>query len=129
METETTGIGDGTLDVLRHGFEFFGEKITCAYFKPAHGMNPDILAKYGENRLVATRHVRFIEDGDQSVEREALRGSCRLCTYTARRAFLLDNPRGHSRRAPASMTMRPGPRGKALPGGGRLRKHDDEARA
>ena len=36
----------GSLDVLRHGFKFFGKKIECAYFKPAHGMNPDILAKY-----------------------------------------------------------------------------------
>jgi type I restriction enzyme, R subunit len=58
----------GTLDVLRHGFKFFGKKIDCAYFKPAHGMNPDILAKYAKNRLVVTRQVRFIEDGDQSVD-------------------------------------------------------------
>jgi type I restriction enzyme R subunit len=58
----------GSLDVLRHGFKFFGKKIDCAYFKPAHGMNPDILAKYAENRLVVTRQVRFIEDGDQSVD-------------------------------------------------------------
>ncbi|MEI9941983.1 MAG: type I restriction endonuclease [Pseudomonadota bacterium] len=58
----------GTLDVLRHGFKFFGKKIECAYFKPAHGMNPDILAKYAKNRLVVTRQVRFIEDGDQSVD-------------------------------------------------------------
>jgi type I restriction enzyme R subunit len=58
----------GALDVLRHGFKFFGKKIDCAYFKPAHGMNPDILAKYAKNRLVVTRQVRFIEDGDQSVD-------------------------------------------------------------
>ena len=42
----------GSLDVLRHGFKFFGKKIECAYFKPAHGMNPEILAKYAKNRLV-----------------------------------------------------------------------------
>jgi type I restriction enzyme R subunit len=58
----------GSIDVLRHGFKFFGKKIECAYFKPAHGMNPDILAKYAKNRLVLTRQVRFIEDGDQSVD-------------------------------------------------------------
>jgi type I restriction enzyme R subunit len=58
----------GLLDVLRRGFKFFGKKITCAYFKPAHGMNPDDLAKYALNRLVVTRQVRFIEDGDQSVD-------------------------------------------------------------
>jgi type I restriction enzyme R subunit len=58
----------GTLDVLRRGFKFFGKKIECAYFRPAHGMNPDILAKYAKNRLVAARQVRFVEDGDQSVD-------------------------------------------------------------
>jgi len=45
----------GALDLIRHGFKFFGKKIDCAYFKPAHGMNPDVLAKYAENRLVVTR--------------------------------------------------------------------------
>jgi type I restriction enzyme, R subunit len=58
----------GALDVLRHGFKFFGKKIDCAHFKPAHGMNPDILAKYAQNRLVLTRQVRFVVDGDQSVD-------------------------------------------------------------
>jgi type I restriction enzyme R subunit len=57
-----------TPDVLRHGFKFFGKKIDCAYFKPAHGMNPDILAKYAENRLVVTRQVKFIVDYDASVD-------------------------------------------------------------
>jgi type I restriction enzyme, R subunit len=38
----------GSLDVLRHGFKFFGKKLECAYFKPAHGMNPDILARYAQ---------------------------------------------------------------------------------
>lgn len=58
----------GTLDVLRHGFKFYGKKIECAYFKPAHGLNPDILARYQQNRLVVTRQVRFVPDGDESVD-------------------------------------------------------------
>jgi type I restriction enzyme R subunit len=58
----------GTIDVLRHGFKFFGKKVECAYFKPAHGMNPDIVAKYAKNRLVVMRQVRFIEGGDESVD-------------------------------------------------------------
>jgi type I restriction enzyme, R subunit len=52
----------GSLDVLRRGFKFYGKQIDCAYFKPAHGLNPDILAKYEENRTVVTRQVRFIVD-------------------------------------------------------------------
>jgi type I restriction enzyme R subunit len=52
----------GALEVLRHGFKFFGKRVVCAYFRPAHGLNPDILAKYATNRLVLTRQVRFCED-------------------------------------------------------------------
>jgi type I restriction enzyme, R subunit len=58
----------GTIDVLRHGFKFFGKKIDLAYFKPAHGLNPEIVAKYGKNRLVLTRQVKFIPDRDDSVD-------------------------------------------------------------
>ena len=58
----------GTLDVLRHGFKLLGKKIEAAYFQPAHGLNPDILAKYQNNRLVLTRQVRFIPDQDESVD-------------------------------------------------------------
>src|SRR5262245_7251651 len=54
----------GTLDVLRRGFKFFGKQIDCAYFRPAHGLNPDILTKYAANRLVATRQVHFAPAGD-----------------------------------------------------------------
>lgn len=57
----------GTRDVLRHGFKFYGKRIACAYFRPAHGRNPEIIAKYGQNRLVVTRqiHVAPTEDRDE----------------------------------------------------------------
>ena len=62
----------GTLDVLRHGFKFYGKRIDCAYFRPAHGLNPEILAQYGQNRLVVTRQVHFAKaedrDEDQSID-------------------------------------------------------------
>ena len=59
----------GTLDVLRHGFKFFGKKIDCAYFRPAHGLNPDILTKYAENRLVVTRQVHFAPSEDRDEDK------------------------------------------------------------
>jgi type I restriction enzyme R subunit len=58
----------GTIDVLRHGFKLLGKKIDTAYFHPAHGLNPDILAKYQKNRTVLTRQVKFIPDQDDSVD-------------------------------------------------------------
>jgi len=47
----------GTLHVLRHGFKFYGKTFRSAYFKPAHGLNDEVLALYGQNRLTVTRQV------------------------------------------------------------------------
>ncbi|MDI3285045.1 type I restriction endonuclease [Polyangium sp. 15x6] len=58
----------GSLDVLRHGFKFFGKKLDCAYFRPAHGLNPDVLAKYARNLLTVTRQVKFRPDSDDSFD-------------------------------------------------------------
>jgi type I restriction enzyme R subunit len=58
----------GTLDVLRHGFKFFGKKIEVATFKPAHGLNPDILTRYAANRLTVTRQVKFAVAEEKSID-------------------------------------------------------------
>jgi type I restriction enzyme R subunit len=58
----------GTLDVLRHGFKFFGKKIEVATFKPAHGLNPEILTRYGMNILTVTRQVKFAVGEDKSID-------------------------------------------------------------
>lgn len=47
----------GTLHVLRHGFKFYGKTFRMAYFKPAHGLNADVLALYAKNRLTVTRQA------------------------------------------------------------------------
>jgi type I restriction enzyme, R subunit len=47
----------GTLHVLRHGFKFYGKTFRLAHFKPAHGLNFDVLALYGKNWLTVTRQV------------------------------------------------------------------------
>lgn len=47
----------GMLHVLRHGFKFYGKTFRLAYFKPAHGLNDEILAQYAQNRLTVTRQV------------------------------------------------------------------------
>ncbi|HEU0141662.1 MAG TPA: type I restriction endonuclease, partial [Bryobacteraceae bacterium] len=58
----------GTLDVLRHGLEFFGQTFRLAYFAPASGLNPDIAKLYAANRLGATRQVHFDTRNEQSVD-------------------------------------------------------------
>ncbi len=47
----------GTLHILRHGFKFYGKTFRLAYFKPAHGLNDEVLALYAKNRLTVTRQV------------------------------------------------------------------------
>ncbi|AEG02573.1 type I restriction endonuclease subunit R [Methylomonas methanica] len=47
----------GALHVLRHGFKFYGKTFRLAYFKPAHGLNAEVLAHYQHNRLTVTRQV------------------------------------------------------------------------
>lgn len=49
----------GTLDVLRHGVADLGVTIQLAYFKPAHGLTPDLLAKYAANRMTVTRQLAY----------------------------------------------------------------------
>jgi len=51
----------GTLDVIRHGVEMLGVRgmISLAQFKPAMGMNPDIIAAYQANRLRVVRQLRY----------------------------------------------------------------------
>ena len=47
----------GTLHILRHGFKFYGKTFRLAYFKPAHGLNFDVLDLYAKNQLTVTRQV------------------------------------------------------------------------
>jgi type I restriction enzyme R subunit len=65
-----TGVLDtqGTLDVVRHGVKFYGVPLRLAYFRPAHGLNPEILAQYAQNRLVVTRQVQCNPRSDESID-------------------------------------------------------------
>lgn len=47
----------GSLHVLRHGFKFYGKTFRLAFFKPAHGLNEEVLAQYRANQLTVTRQV------------------------------------------------------------------------
>ena len=51
----------GTLDLIRHGVEVLGlpKALKLAEFKPAFGLNPQVLARYNANRLRLVRQVRY----------------------------------------------------------------------
>ena len=58
----------GSLEVLRHGFKFVGKTFRLAYFKPAHGLNPDALALFGANVLSVTRQARCHPSKNDTVD-------------------------------------------------------------
>jgi len=60
--------GRGTLDVLRHGLDFFGQTFQLAYFAPASGLNPETAKLYKENHLTVTRQIHFSLEHKQSID-------------------------------------------------------------
>jgi type I restriction enzyme, R subunit len=60
----------GTLDLLRNGIEVMGlpKALKLAEFKPALGLNPEILARYNANRLRVVRQVRYSLHNENSID-------------------------------------------------------------
>ena len=58
----------GSLHVLRYGFKFFGKTFLLAYFKPSHGLNPDIIDLYNKNRLRVTRQVSCHLETNETID-------------------------------------------------------------
>jgi type I restriction enzyme R subunit len=49
----------GTVDVLRHGVNDHGIEVRVAFFKPAHGLTPELTERYLANRLTVTRQLPY----------------------------------------------------------------------
>lgn len=60
----------GTLDVLRQGIEILGlrQPLKLAQFKPALGINPEILSRYAANRLRVVRQVRYSQHNENCLD-------------------------------------------------------------
>ncbi|MBD9454053.1 type I restriction endonuclease subunit R [Rhizobium sp. RHZ02] len=60
----------GTLDVLRNGVEMIGLRapLKLAEFKPAFGLNEEILARYSVNRLRVVRQVRYSLSNENCID-------------------------------------------------------------
>jgi type I restriction enzyme R subunit len=58
----------GTVDVLRHGVVDLGVTIRLAFFKPAHGLTPELLALYNANRVTVTRQLPFDPTSNKSID-------------------------------------------------------------
>ena len=58
----------GALATLRHGFKYFGRTLRVAFFRPAHGLNPELEAHYQANRLGLTRQLHFSPKSQKSLD-------------------------------------------------------------
>ncbi len=58
----------GSLATLRHGFKCYGRTLHAAFFKAAHGLNPELDARYAANRVGLTRQLHFSERNEKSLD-------------------------------------------------------------
>ncbi len=58
----------GTVDVLRHGVTDLGVTIQLAYFRPAHGLTPDLLEKFEANRVGVMRQFNYDPDSEKDID-------------------------------------------------------------
>jgi type I restriction enzyme R subunit len=58
----------GVLTTLRHGFKCFGKTLRIAYFRPAHGLNPELDRCYQANQLGLTRQLHFSQGSEKSLD-------------------------------------------------------------
>ncbi len=58
----------GVLTTLRHGFKCYGKTLRIAFFKPAHGLNADLEARYAANILGLTRQLHFSPKSEKSLD-------------------------------------------------------------
>jgi type I restriction enzyme R subunit len=58
----------GVLATLRHGFKCFGKTLRIAFFRPAHGLNPELEARYQANQMGLTRQLHFSPKNEKSLD-------------------------------------------------------------
>lgn len=58
----------GALATLRHGFKCYGRTLRIAFFRPAHGLNPELEARYQANRLGLTRQLQYSPKSQKSLD-------------------------------------------------------------
>jgi len=58
----------GALATLRHGFKCYGRTLRVAFFKAAHGLNPELEKRFAANRATVTRQLHFSPKSEQSLD-------------------------------------------------------------
>ena len=58
----------GALATVRHGFKCYGRKLHLAFFKAAHGLNPELEVGYAANRVGITRQLHYSTRSEKSLD-------------------------------------------------------------
>jgi type I restriction enzyme R subunit len=58
----------GSLATLRHGFKCYGRTLRVAFFKAAHGLNPELEVRYKANSVGITRQLHYSTRNANSVD-------------------------------------------------------------
>ena len=58
----------GSLATLRHGFKCYRRTLRAAFFKAAHGLNPELEERYAKNRVGITRQLHFSAHNEKSLD-------------------------------------------------------------
>ena len=58
----------GTVDVLRRGVTDYNVKFRLAYFKPGHGLAPELLERYEANILSVVRQFRYEPTSTKAID-------------------------------------------------------------
>ena len=58
----------GSLELLRKGFEFWGQHLDLAYFRPGNRLNPDLWNLYEKNKLTVVRQLRYDPNNENELD-------------------------------------------------------------
>ncbi len=122
----------GTVDVLRHGVVDLGVTVQLAYFKPAHGLTPELERLYEANRVSVTRQLAFEPESNKTLDMALLVNG--IPTATAELKNPLTGQDVEEAITPVPHRPRPRQRDSGTPSSGAFRRgprpgrHDDQAR-
>ena len=77
----------GTLEILRHGFKFYGKTIQLAVFEPGHQLNPGLWQQFEQNRLSVVRQLRYDPGNENELDLVLFLNGLPIVTVELKNAF------------------------------------------
>ena len=102
----------GTVDVLRHGVVDLGVTIRLAFFRPASTLTPELVERYGKNRLTVTRQLPYEQGSTKTLDLCLFVNGVPVATSELKNAIT-----GQASTTPSSSTAPPATRGTRCCGG------------